>query len=64
MPAISHFALLSFKRESSENLSKAFIISITESSSFTENVVSSAQAEYGNILLKILMPLIFLFSLM
>ena len=33
MPAISHFAYLGFKPERSEKLSKAFITSMTESSS-------------------------------
>ena len=39
MLAISHFALLYFKPERSEDLSKAFAISVTESSSLTKNVV-------------------------
>ena len=42
MPAISRFALLRFKWERSENLSKAFITSIAESSSLTKTVISSA----------------------
>ena len=42
MPAISHLASLGFKPETSENLSKAFITSITESSSLKKIVASSA----------------------
>ena len=42
MPAILHLALLGFKPETSENLWKTFITSITESSLPRENVVSSA----------------------
>ena len=41
-----------------------FITSITESSLLRKNVVSSAWTEYKIILSKILIPLIFLFSLM
>ena len=61
MLASSHFGLLGFKPERSKNLSKALIISITESLSDTQNVVSSALAESKNTLFKILMSLIFLF---
>ena len=39
MPAISHLASLDFNTELSENLSKAFITSITESSSLRKNIV-------------------------
>ena len=39
VPAMSHFALLGFKPERSQKLSKAFIASISESSSLTKNVV-------------------------
>ena len=45
MLTISHFSFLSLKPEKSENLSKAFIIFITESSSLKKNVVSSAYAD-------------------
>ena len=62
MPVISHLASFGFKPETSENLWKAFIASITESSSIRKNVVSSVYAEYKNILSKILIPLIFLVS--
>ena len=64
MPAISHLASLGFKPETSENLSKAFITSIKESSSLRKDFLSSAKAEYKNILSKIFLLLIFLFSLM
>ena len=39
MPAISDFALLGFNPERSENLPKAFITSIKESSSYVKNVL-------------------------
>ena len=42
MSAISHLASLGFKSETSENLSKAFTTSITESLSLKKIVVSSA----------------------
>ena len=42
MPAISHLNLLGFKPEMSQNLLKASITSITESSSLRKNVLSSA----------------------
>ena len=64
MPAILHLASLTFKSDTSQNLSKALITSITGSWSFRKNVVSSAPAEHKNILSKILIPLIFLFYLM
>ena len=38
MPAISHLASLGFKPQTSEILSKAFITSITESSSLKKSV--------------------------
>ena len=41
MPAISNLASLGFKPKTSENLSKAFTISIKESSSLRKNVASS-----------------------
>ena len=64
MPAISHLASLGFNTGLSENLSKAFITSITESSPLRKNVVLMASAEYKNMLTKVLIPLIFLFSVM
>ena len=42
MPAISRLASLGFKPETSENLLKAFIASVTESLLLRKNVVSSA----------------------
>ena len=39
MLAVSDFALLYFKPERSEDLSEAFTIPVTESSSLTKNVV-------------------------